>query len=107
MELLLDMASGDGETMRQLVAMYLEQTPQKMAELETAIRNGDAKAVKQHAHSVAGTSASCGITALVAPMRALEKMGYDGDLAEAARVFADGQQQFSRIRQFLEEKATA
>ncbi|HUK82805.1 MAG TPA: response regulator [Verrucomicrobiae bacterium] len=106
MERLMDVASGDDDTMRQLVAMYLEQTPPKMAALETAIQQSDAKGVKQHAHSVAGTSASCGMTALVAPMRALEKMALEGDLAEAAAVFADGQQQFARVRQFLEERTT-
>ena len=104
MERLMDVASGDKDTMHQLVAMYLEQTPPKMVALEAAIRSGDAKGVKQHSHSVAGTSASCGITAVVAPMRALEKMALEGDLTEAARVFADGQQQFARVRQFLEER---
>jgi len=104
MERLMDVASGDDDTMRQLVAMYLEQTPPKMAALEAAIQAGDAKGVKQHSHSVAGTSASCGMTAVVSPMRALEKMALEGDLADAARVFADGQTQFARVRQFLEER---
>ena len=107
MERLLDVASGDTDTMRQLVAMYLEQTPPKLAALETAIQSGDAKGVKQHAHNVAGTSASCGMTAVVGPMRALEKMAIECNLTDAARVFADGQQQFARVRQFLEERATA
>jgi PAS domain S-box-containing protein len=106
MERLMDVASGDTGTMRQLVAMYLEQTPPKMAALEAAIQQGDAKGVKQHAHSVAGTSASCGMTAMVGSMRSLEKMALEGDLTEAARVFGDGQQQFSRVRQFLEERTT-
>jgi PAS domain S-box-containing protein len=106
MERLMDVASGDSDTMRQLVAMYLEQTPPKMAALETAIQQGDANGVKQHSHSVAGTSASCGMTAVVAPMRALEKMALEGDLTEAAQVFVEGQQQFGRVRQFLEERTT-
>jgi two-component system sensor histidine kinase/response regulator len=106
MERLMDVASGDNDTMQQLVAMYLEQTPPKMAALESAIQNADAKAVKQHAHSVAGTSASCGMSALVAPMRALEKMAIEGDLTEAARVLADGQQQFARVRDFLKQRTT-
>jgi PAS domain S-box-containing protein len=104
MERLMDVASGDNDTMRQLVAMYLEQTPPKIAALETAIQQADVKGIKQHAHSVAGTSASCGMTAVVGPMRALEKMAIEGDLADAAREFADAQQQFALVRQFLEER---
>jgi PAS domain S-box-containing protein len=107
MERLMDVASGEEDTLRQLVAMYLEQTPPKLAALDTAIQQGDAKGVKQHSHSVAGTSASCGMTALVGPMRALEKMAIEGDLAEAARVFAEGQAQFARVRDFLKQRTTS
>ena len=106
MERLMDVASGDTDTMHQLVAMYLEQTPPKLAALETAIQQGDAKAVKQHSHSVAGTSASCGMTAVVAPMRALEKMAVEGNLAGAAEAFATGKQQYNRVQQFLKERTT-
>jgi two-component system sensor histidine kinase/response regulator len=103
-ERLQDVASGDEDTLRQLVTMYLEQTPPKLAALEAAVQAGDAKAVKQHSHSVAGTSASCGMTAVVAPMRALEKMAMEGNLTGAAQHFAEGQKQYARIREFLEEK---
>jgi PAS domain S-box-containing protein len=99
-----DVASGDPDMVNQLVTMYLEQTPPKLEALGAAIRTSDAQGVKQHAHSVAGTSASCGMNAIVAPMRALEKMAIEGNLSDAARVFADGQAQFGRIEKFLNER---
>jgi CheY-like chemotaxis protein len=102
MERLMDVASGDAESMHQLVRMYLEQTPPKMAALEAAIQTGDAKAVKQHAHSVAGTSSSCGMVAVVAATRALEKMAYEENLTDAATTFAEARRQYERVKQFLE-----
>jgi PAS domain S-box-containing protein len=102
LERLMDVASGDTESMHQLVQMYLEQTPPKMAALEAAIQSGDAKAVKQHAHSIAGTSSSCGMTAVVAPTRALEKMAFEGDLTGAPAAFAEASRQYARVQRFLE-----
>ncbi|MEI6085412.1 MAG: response regulator [Verrucomicrobiota bacterium] len=106
MDRLRDVASDDNDTLRQLVGMFLEQTPPKLAALEVAIQKADAPGVKQHAHSVAGTSASCGMVALVAPMRALEKMALEGNLTDAARVFAVGQKQYARVCEFLKENIT-
>jgi PAS domain S-box-containing protein len=106
MERLMDVASGDDDTMRQLVAMYLEQTPPKLAALETAIHQRDIKSVKQHSHSVAGTSASCGMTAVVAPMQALEKMAIEENLTGAADAYAEGKRQYDRVQQFLKERTT-
>jgi PAS domain S-box-containing protein len=104
MERLRDVASGDEDTLNQLVGMYLDQTPPKLEALGTAIGLSDAKGVKQHAHSIAGTSASCGMMAIVAPMRALEKMAIENNLDGAGAVFADSRQQFDRIQKFLEER---
>ena len=39
-------------------------------------------------------------------MRALEKMALEGNLTAAAGVFADGQQQYARVCEFLKEKIT-
>ena len=52
---------GDGdEFLREIIAIYLEDTPQRIAELEETLQRGDAPAFTRAAHSVKGSSANLG-----------------------------------------------
>ncbi|MBS0662302.1 MAG: Hpt domain-containing protein [Verrucomicrobia bacterium] len=50
--------------LKEIVGMYLEDTPLRIAELESSLAQGDAKAFARAAHSIRGASANLGASAL-------------------------------------------
>lgn len=97
-----EVAGGDPQEMRELSHMYLEQTTELLEKLSAALTVADAPAVKRIAHNCAGTSAACGMTAIVPAMRELERLSAEGRLDGAATLRAEAEEQFQRIRAVLE-----
>jgi HPt (histidine-containing phosphotransfer) domain-containing protein len=104
---LRDAADGDPEEMRTLAAIFLEQADEIIPELEAAIAAGTAPKVNGLAHKLAGASASCGMIALVSPLRELEYMGESGDLTTAAACYQRAVTALGRPRQFIGEHLPA
>jgi PAS domain S-box-containing protein len=90
-----------GDEVTDIVELYLAQMSENLAKLDTAVESGDSEAVCLIAHNCVGTSANCGMDALVPPMRELEAIGREGRLAEAQPVIAEARTQFERITLFL------
>ena len=88
--------------MRNLIALYLRDTEQQLVKLQTAIQNNSVIEVMQLAHTCAGSSASCGVTALVPPLKQLEQLGRAGQLKDAPRLLMEAVTTFHRARVFLE-----
>ncbi|MGH7856020.1 MAG: response regulator, partial [Candidatus Binatia bacterium] len=98
---LREAADGDEDAVRELVEEYLRHTAEAIDRLGAAIEARATADVERVAHSHAGSSATLGMTAIVAPLRRLERAGRDsdfGEAAEAARLLGD---QFERTRRFL------
>ena len=102
MERLLDFTSGDPESLRELVTLYLEQTTTQIEQLSAAVQVGDAAEVRRVAHSCAGASATCGMRRLVPLLRELERQGYEQKLTSAAELSRQVGNEFECIRVFLE-----
>jgi HPt (histidine-containing phosphotransfer) domain-containing protein len=94
-------ALGDKAKVRELVELYLTQAEQLMKRIEAGLQAGSAKEVEQAAHKLCGSSASCGIESVVAPLRELERMGREGHLGEATPKFAEAVRQMERARHSL------
>ena len=88
------------EFLREIIGIYLEDTPQRIAELDQSLASGDTPKFTRAAHSVKGSSSNVGAMAVRAVAEELEhrsaKEGLDGvaprlaDLkAEYARVLAE------------------
>jgi signal transduction histidine kinase/CheY-like chemotaxis protein len=90
-----------GDELFEIVDLYLVEMSQNLERMSTAIATGNAGEVDLIAHSCVGTSANCGMTAVVAPMRELERMGRENDLNEAQAVLDEAKKQFERVSQFL------
>jgi CheY-like chemotaxis protein/HPt (histidine-containing phosphotransfer) domain-containing protein len=103
-ERLLDVAGGDEELLQELVELYLDQTSDSIEQLSAAVATGDASSVKRLAHSCVGGSATCGMNAIVTPLRELESMA-DGEfnVSEATRLCSQVSKEFERIKLFLAE----
>ncbi len=81
----LDLASGgDLNELRELLQLYLSQARDTVAALGPAVAAGNAAEVYRLAHRLAGSSSTCGMTALEAPLRMLEAQGRQGQLENAA-----------------------
>jgi CheY-like chemotaxis protein/HPt (histidine-containing phosphotransfer) domain-containing protein len=98
---LRDAADDDAEEMRSLAATYLEQADEIMPALADAVAAGTAPKINTLAHKLAGSSASCGMTALVPLLRELEQMGRTGELATAAEGYERAVSALARTRHFL------
>lgn len=71
------------DVLAQIVDNYIEQAPQLLQAMRTAVAKGDAVALHQAAHGLRSTSANLGATALSQLCKKLEAMGRAGITAEA------------------------
>ncbi len=74
---------------------------EELVRLRNAIRTKSPDDLKNIAHGSAGMNANCGMTAVVAPLRELERMGTIGQLKDAERVANQVKIGFDDICSFL------
>ena len=79
-DLLIRRLGGDEELAREMTAVFLQDAPRLLLELEVAVQRGDADAVRRAAHACKGAAANFDETAAAAAA-ALEKAGKGGDLS--------------------------
>ena len=92
-----------GDELFEILDIYLVQTSENLEKLTTAIAAGDASEVNSIAHNCAGTSANCGMVAMVEPLRKLERMGREGSLDGAGSLGEELLREFARVQAFLQE----
>jgi PAS domain S-box-containing protein len=105
LEIFTEVAGRGVQRQRDLADRYLLQASSQFAKLDAAIQTGSAAEVKRIAHSVAGSSAMCGMVNLVPLLRELERLGHENKLADAAATYARAQEEFGRIKEFLQNYA--
>jgi PAS domain S-box-containing protein len=80
-------ANEDPKILQELVDLYFAQAKDLMNGLRAAINSGSAKDVDHFAHKLVGASLACGMSAMVPPLRELERRGKQGQLGEADVLF--------------------
>ena len=98
---LLDAVGDEGQIPPEFVEFYRSQMSEELNRLRTAIRSESAEEVTQIAHGCAGMNANCGMLAVVAPLRELERMGREGNLDDAERMADKVDFDFARIHLVL------
>lgn len=88
-----------------LLRTFLVTAPAGLAALQRAVRQGDAAAFEAAAHRLAGAAATLGADGLAAACRALEELGREGDVADAAEPVRGVAEQLARICQVFSELA--
>jgi two-component system sensor histidine kinase/response regulator len=91
------------EEFSEILDLYLDHMPLSLEKLRLAVEAGDASEVHLIAHNSGGTSANCGMTAMVSPLRELERMGREKQLFGAGALRAQVCIEFERVKLFLEE----
>ena len=102
MDRLNDFTNGNFDDLRDLATLYLKQTSAQVEQLAAAVKAGSAPDVRRLAHSCAGASATCGMTRIVPFLRDLEHQAEEGNLDHAPELAHNVEEEFKRIRVFLE-----
>jgi two-component system sensor histidine kinase/response regulator len=80
-EAALEYVGGDEALLRELLAVFLEECPKWMAELERAIANRDVPGVRRTAHKTKGALVNFGAEAAGAAAAQIETLAKSGSLA--------------------------
>ncbi|MGV3775003.1 MAG: Hpt domain-containing protein [Verrucomicrobiales bacterium] len=103
MDRLRDFTDGTSENLRELINLYIDQTDIYLTELKTAADAGDPNQVRRIAHSAAGSSATCGMTALAAFLRTIEQAAEGSSLDEALLTLPHALAEYDRVKAYLLE----
>jgi HPt (histidine-containing phosphotransfer) domain-containing protein len=94
---LRDLNPGDnGEFLREIIGIYIEDTPKRIADLKACLASGDAAAFTRAAHTIKGSSANVGAQALRAVAERLELLSRKEGLGGLAQLVADCEAEFAR-----------
>jgi CheY-like chemotaxis protein/HPt (histidine-containing phosphotransfer) domain-containing protein len=97
-ERLKEISDGSPERLRELIGLYFSQAEELIIGTGAAIAAGSPKEVTRLAHKLAGSSLSCGMTAIVPSLQELEQQGKQGRLSEADRLLAEAKEKLKSIR---------
>jgi HPt (histidine-containing phosphotransfer) domain-containing protein len=74
---------GGDELLRKMIDLFLQNTPKRMEQIRAGVRDGDAEAIEDGAHSLKSSCANLGAEAARSRAAAMEQLGEDGRLEEA------------------------
>jgi HPt (histidine-containing phosphotransfer) domain-containing protein len=98
--------SDDGEFLKEIAGIFLSDTPDRIAELETSQAAGDTVTFTRAAHSIKGSAANIGATTLGAAASRLEAASKAIPLGQLTPQIEDVKAEFAVVRVEL-EKLTA
>jgi len=102
MDRLHEALGDEPESFSEILNLYLEGMSTSLERLKDALQTGNHEEVESIAHNCAGTSANCGMVAVVEPMRDLEAAGRNRQLANAPGALARAKQEFHQIQTYLD-----
>jgi two-component system sensor histidine kinase/response regulator len=103
MERLREALGDDSDTVSKILTLYLNDMSKSLDQMEIALKSSDHAEIESIAHSCAGASAICGMTAVVALLRELETAGRTHNLTNAAGTLAEAKKEFKRVQTYLIE----
>jgi HPt (histidine-containing phosphotransfer) domain-containing protein len=92
-----------GEFLRELVDIFLADTPLRLAEIEQALAAGNAGDLTRAAHSIKGSSSNFGASRLTDLARDLETCSKAGNFDDARASLPALQAEFNRLRPAFEQ----
>jgi CheY-like chemotaxis protein/HPt (histidine-containing phosphotransfer) domain-containing protein len=97
----LEYVEGDREILKNMVRIYMKQSPRLLEEIREAIAGSDGAALARSAHRLKGSMSMFGATAACAPAQALEDMGNNGDMDDVRGAHAVLERQASLLEDAL------
>ncbi len=97
---LTEITGDNEELLREISQQYLDQAEEILTDMEHAIHSGRHDDVCKLAHKLAGSSATCGMAAIVPSLRTIESLN-SSQTTEALGYYQIAVKQLARIRVFL------
>lgn len=92
----------DGDAfLKEIVAIFMDDTPKRIAELHACRISGDAATFTRAAHSIKGSSSNLGATELRAAAETLEHKSRENGLSDVDRLLAELEAAFARAKEAL------
>jgi PAS domain S-box-containing protein len=98
-EALLNRVGGDEEVLREVVRIFLEDTPLQLEAMGKALVDRDAPTLRRLAHTLKGSSGTAGAVALQSAALALETAAAAGDFDSARSLAQPVKDQFAEVEQ--------
>ena len=92
----------DDSFFRDLVQIYLDDSPKRLAEIEDSLARSDARRLTLAAHSLKGSSANFGANELRAMCERVEQLGRQGSLGAVPEQLPALQAEFAGVKAALE-----
>ncbi len=90
-----------GWTVDQLVTLYVEQTAEQLGKIAQALTDDDLDEVQRFSHSGAGAAGTCGVDAMVDPMRAIEDAAAEHDTPRCSELIRAAEVRFAAVQEAL------
>jgi PAS domain S-box-containing protein len=100
-EALLSGIGGDRQLLRDLIRLFIADTPKLINRLERALARGDAKLLKETAHALKGSVGNFDTGRVFEAVRRLEVFGREEKLPEAKTAFATVKAEVARLMHAL------
>jgi len=92
---------GDEELVKEVVPIFLKDNEERADKLTKAVKAGDAKAIKLHAHAVKGAGRNIGARRLSDIAYLLERAGKENDMEAATLIFDKLKTELEKMVTFL------
>ncbi len=89
------------EFLREIAGIFLDDTPQRLAELDQSLAAGDVSKFTRAAHSIKGSSSNLGASALRAVAEDLENRAHAEGLGDVRDLVAQLKAEFTRTQAAL------
>ena len=94
---LLETVGGDEQLLREVIQIFIEESPRQLAELRRAVTDANAELLERAAHSLKGELGYLGVPGTCEKARSLEEMGRTRNLEHATEFLNDFQTEVSAI----------
>ncbi|HKB91654.1 MAG TPA: Hpt domain-containing protein [Opitutaceae bacterium] len=101
---LRDITPGDPGFLNEIITLFLEDTPARIAEISDCLAKGDGPTLTRAAHSLKGSSSNFGAEAFRLLAEKIEGMGKQGDFASIPPALEELKAEYERVKAALQEE---
>lgn len=98
----MERIDGDQELLQELAQIVLEDLPNLLEDIRSAIASGDASTVDAAAHKLKGSAGNLGGMSVLEASQLLESMGRAGDLSQAQEAFQNLEAEANKLQAILQ-----
>ena len=99
-----ELDDGEGAILAEVIGIFFDETPRHLDGLRNAVDAKDATELARVAHAFKSASGNVGATSVVKLCRELERIGRSGELADAAPLLREIEQQVELVRPLLKKE---